>query len=79
MEVKPSADVIRSHIKALKSSSWLGESRKWWPDFLFHFTDIQNATKILELGKLVCRKTFEETGLMVTDNASPNVISQTDL
>ena len=75
---KPDASDIRNHIAALKSSSWLGESRKWWVDFLFHFTDIQNTVNILEQGKLLCRQTLEDTGLMVNDNASPNVIIQTE-
>jgi hypothetical protein len=45
---------------------------------LFHFTDIQNAVQIIEQGNLVCRSVLEKKGTMITDNASPDVITNTD-
>src|SRR5690349_6275747 len=75
--VKSDAQEIIAHIKALKSQPWLTKSQRWWPDYLFHFTDIQNALNILKHGFLLPRNKAKELKLMATDNASPDVISKT--
>jgi hypothetical protein len=64
---------IKRHLKALRAAPWLGQARKWWPDYLFHFTDISNAVRILQDGELVCRSRSK----MARDIASSQVISQT--
>lgn len=74
--LKPDADLIIQHLKTLEKS--LEKSRSWWPRFLFHFTNIDNAVKILESGFLMSRAKLEQTGEMETDNASPMIIGQTD-
>ncbi len=71
---KKDAAVILQKLAALRASTWLGPARQWWPDFLFHFTDISNAVKILESGKLVCRSRVN----IEKDIASQQVIEQTD-
>ncbi len=74
---KPDARRIKGFLTELKESSWLGHSRHWWPDFVFHFTDIQNAVSILREGALFSRHEATERGLMLTDNASQDVLAQT--
>lgn len=51
--------------------------RGWWPHFIYHFTDIQNACSILETGELLSRAECERRGLMENDNADPEIIEQT--
>lgn len=51
----------------------------WWPRYVYHFTDVQNAAQILTDGVLYCRSKAEELGRMIVDNASPEVISKTKL
>lgn len=45
--------------------------------FAYHYTDIHNAINILKEGKLYSRNLAIEKGLMVNDNASEEVISNT--
>lgn len=73
---KPDAQRIKRFLSNLKNAEWLGSARRWWPDFLFHVTDIQNAVSILRTGMLLSRQ--EAQGLMVTDNASPDIIARTE-
>ena len=56
----------------------MGTARRWWPDYLFHFTDIQNAVSILKTGALFSRVEATRLGLMATDNASQDIIANTD-
>ena len=75
---KPNAARIKSFIAELKRKDWLGSARGWWPDHLFHVTDIQNAVSILREETLLSHHQATERGLMVTDNASHNVIGETE-
>ena len=75
---KPHSSKIRSFLADLKRADWLGSARSWWPDFLFHFTDIQNAVSILKEGAVLGRRQCQSLGLMVTDNAGQEIIGQTD-
>lgn len=76
--LKADAAAILEHIETLKKQAWLEADQQWWPDYLFHFTDLMNAVSILERGELLSRLELEKTGAMASDNASPDVISQTD-
>lgn len=78
MSKKDDADFICAHIDNLKNSSWIGTARSWWPDFIYHFTDIENAVKIIEMNQLLSREALEKQGLMMNDNASPEIIAKTD-
>lgn len=51
--------------------------QSWWPNFIFHYSDITNIHSILNSGKLYCRHKVEELDLMQNDNASDDVISNT--
>ncbi len=75
--LKQDAEKIVAHFRSIKEQAWLQESQRWWPGHLFHFTDLTNAVKILGDGKLVSRAELERTGGLVTDIASPEVISTT--
>lgn len=72
--MKPWAHEIEQHIQTW--SAQLGNLH-WWPKFVYHFTDIQNAAQILKRGYLYSRATVEKLGLMQNDNASPQIIQQT--
>lgn len=56
----------------------LPDNRKYWADYVFHFSDMKNIIKILELGKLYSRNKTLKEGLMQNDNASQDVINQTE-
>lgn len=50
----------------------------WWPRYAYHYTDIRNAVSILESGLLYSRYDAARLGLMKTDNASSQVIDNTE-
>lgn len=52
---------------------------QWWTSFLFHFTDIHNASRILYDGWIYSRKQALEKDVMSNDNASRAVIEATDI
>jgi hypothetical protein len=72
--MKRDAARIRKHLESLRNAPWLGPARKWWPSYVFHFTDITNAISILEGGKLVCRTHAP----IAKDIASSEVLSNTN-
>ena len=78
MKPKPRSEIRRiwRFLDRLKKEAWLG-ANSWWPGYLFHFTDIQNAVSILKEGALINRNEAQARGLMVTDNASPEIIANT--
>lgn len=80
MRPRPRSDAgrISRFLAGLKNSAWLGTARRWWPDYLFHYTDIANALSIIREGALFSRNEAQSRGLMSTDNASPNIIDNTN-
>ena len=54
------------------------EGRAWWPQFVYHYTDVNNAISILKTGVLYSRAHAQDLDLMVNDNAHPGIIAQTD-
>ena len=81
MSLRPKGEIprIRSHISALKKATWLGGTRSWWPNCLFHCTDIQNAINILRTGELLSREQVIKDAQLQVDIASSVVIAQTSL
>ena len=73
---KADSDKIIAFLKQLKKETWLS-NRKWWPNYLYHFTDITNAVSILKVGSLYSRNKANENSLMKSDNASRDVINNT--
>ena len=51
--------------------------RKLWPRYCYHFTNIDNAIRILKLGCLLSRKDAVKQGLMINDNANHEIIKNT--
>ncbi|MFQ5342833.1 MAG: DarT ssDNA thymidine ADP-ribosyltransferase family protein [Anaerolineae bacterium] len=72
--MKPWKDDIERHIHMW--SARLG-NRRWWPRYVYHFTDVQNAANIIQIGQLYSRTEVERLGLMQVDNASQDIIRQT--
>ena len=73
---KRDARQIRRFMSELKRSL-AGTAKVWWPDCLFHFTDIRNAASILRAGAVYSRNEAERRGLMATDSASGQIIGNT--
>ena len=54
------------------------EGRAWWPRFVYHYTDVNNAISILNTGVLYSRAQARARSLMVTENANQEIIAYTD-
>ena len=76
--MKPDSSRIVARLQALKEENWLGQARSWWPDFLFHVTDVQNAARILDAGRVLSRAQCIATGAMAVDSASEEVLGSTN-
>lgn len=63
-QIKPDAHLFVNYIDQLIKEPWLGQSRRWWPKFVYHFTNIDNAVKILEDGRLLSRGKLTGHGLI---------------
>ena len=55
----------------------LDRARKWWPIYLYHFSDIKNVVEILGTGWIFGRKQAESEKIMKNNNASSRVIELT--
>lgn len=70
---------VLSELRNSKSLIGLNrDKKKVWTSFCFHFTNLNNAVSILQNGMLVSRNKALESGIMENENASIDVISQTD-
>lgn len=70
---------VISELRMAKSLVGLNrDKKKVWTSFCFHFTNLNNAVSILQNGMLVSRKKALESGIMENENASIDVINQTD-
>lgn len=56
----------------------LNQKISWWPVYLYHFTDVNNAVSIIEKECIYGRSLAIEENLMNSDNASRSVINVTD-
>ena len=72
--MKQWSDEIKAHI-----DQWSNElnDRNWWPRYLYHFTDVQNAISIIQSGCLYSRNEAQNHGIDFFDCASPQVIEGT--
>lgn len=76
---KPDAEEIRTFLRELAEEDWLRRNeRRWWPNFLFHYTDLQNAVSILKDGYLYSRTIAEDKGKLRVSSGSPSVLAWTD-
>ena len=53
------------------------DARSWWPDFLFHYTALENTISILNSGALYSREKAISRDLLSTDSASASVLVNT--
>ncbi len=77
-EYKKDKQQIVEFLNSLYNADWLPSSQKWWPKYIYHFSNIDNAVQILEDGCLYSRYYLANNQRMITDNASSEVISHTD-
>lgn len=64
-------DIIR------EQSAKMPKELKWWPNYLYHYTDVNHAVSIIEKGWIYGRSVAERNHLIKTDAASQNVLSVT--
>ena len=64
-------DIIR------EQSAKLPKEVRWWPNYLYHHTDIDHVVSIIEKGWIYGRSAAEEKHLIKADAASQNVLSVT--
>ena len=76
--MKSDADQIRAVLNDLSQMDWIRRSeRRWWPSFLCHYTDIQNAARILSSGFLYSRQHLEDTQRLAVSSGSDEVLAGT--
>lgn len=73
---KPDAQEMLDFLDDLREKGWLGY-RKWWVDYLFHFTEVHNAASILEDGYLRSRRDLRKHKIKFKDCASRKIIRKT--
>lgn len=79
MMAKHDAGEIAAVLDGLRREKWLAnDERKTWPLFLFHYTDLSNAIKVLQTGALLSRQQAISAGLLQLSSASPKVLDHTD-
>ncbi|WP_420629291.1 DarT ssDNA thymidine ADP-ribosyltransferase family protein [Candidatus Leptofilum sp.] len=77
--MKKDANQIKSFLKNLSEQEWIYRSeRRWWPSFVFHYTDILNAAKILNSGAIFSRQEAEKRGVLSVSSGSSAVLAGTN-
>lgn len=74
---KIDSHLIEQHIELLKQR-FQGGYRKWWPNFVYHTTSLDNAVNILTDGRLLSRDNALSKARLRNDIADDSVISSTD-
>lgn len=75
---KADSAAIISHIDFLRAEPWLGEQRAHWPDFVWHYSEIENVAKILLGGRIYSREQLIARGIITTEIAQRAIIDQSD-
>jgi hypothetical protein len=76
---KSNANQIRLVVTNLANQDWLKRTeRRWWPHFVFHYTDIRNTLRILEEGCLYSRKYLEDHDRLAVSSGSSTVLAGTN-
>jgi hypothetical protein len=73
--VKSWRSEIEAHVAAWRHR--LPGERAWWPQFVYHFTDVNNAASILKSERLYSRARARKLAFMKNENAALVVIDQT--
>lgn len=74
--LKPDAAEFRRILNQHKDK--LPSDYSWWPQLLYHVTDINNAIKILTIGQLLSRGKAQKHDLLQQDSANQEIISRTN-
>ena len=53
------------------------DARSWWPNFVFHYTSLENVISILNSGALYSRDEAVSRSLLSSDSASASVLANT--
>jgi len=78
MPVKRNAQALRAFLRGLAEQDWVRRTeRRWWPHFVFHYTDIRNAVQILEDGVLFSRLQAERRRKLAVSSGSKVVLAGT--
>jgi len=72
--MKSWAPVIDEHIRL-----WTGRlpQYKWWPRYVYHFTDVTNAASIVKTGSILSRNACTRAGMLQNENANMEIIGRT--
>ena len=77
--LKSDADQIKQFLDDLAQESWVKRSeRRWWPRFLFHYTDVNNAVSILQDGRLLSRQEAVNHNRLSISSGSSTILAGTD-
>jgi hypothetical protein len=68
---------IFDHIE-LQKNKLNGTSRKGWPNFIYHTTNLDNALRIVASQRILSRNMAINSQSLISDVADPDVISKTD-
>ena len=63
------------YLKILQRASEVADV-KWWPKYVYHYTDINNAINILENGKIYSRNNAKDK--MINENAGLEILNHTE-
>lgn len=75
--LKPDADEIEIFLRQQQQEDWLRRSeRRIWPQFVFHYTDVRNAHRILRQGRLYSR--LDPDNPLTVSAGSPAVLATTN-
>lgn len=78
--MKSDANQIKIFLKSLSEQEWIYRSeRRWWPSFVFHYTDILNAANILNGGVIFSRQEAEKRRVLSVSSGSSAVLAGTNL
>lgn len=73
---KTDAAAIAQAVDAVCGAGWLPADRRWWPNFVYHSTNITNAANILNQGDLLSRRHVQRLSIGFADCASPEIIGR---
>lgn len=76
---KLDSEQIKIFLNQLSEKNWVkGTEKRWWPKFVFHYTDIANAISILRDGCIYSRQHAERSGKLVTSSGSSSILASTN-
>lgn len=71
------SESFKDVLESPQVKSYLPTFSKWWSQYIYHFSDVNNVANILNTGFLYSRNRANSHSLMKNDNASQTVIDGT--